>query len=353
MKSQLISINIAIASLFSNFLVAGELDIPNKFTAGTKAVAAEVNDNFTAVEEAVDGNASDIATLVESLALLTERITSLENENLELNESVTALQQDNSLMQNFITEVLPYIEGTLDEQGHSTIVFSDVNVHINNGQDSVNQINGRGNLIVGYNQRIGSSRAFCTTMDNLESAYTTQNDCEANAGIWGTAAQKLGSHNLLIGDGHSYTQFGALISGFNNVAAGAYTTISGGERNLANGVYSSISGGLVNITNGEHSSVSGGQANKATGGQSSISGGFGNSSTGDTSSIAGGQSNVASGFLSSVTAGRFNIASGTESSVTGGRSNTASGPHSSVSGGFRRASEASDNWRGGSLLEQN
>lgn len=36
--------------------VAGELTIPNTFTAGTKAVATEVNDNFAAVKTEVDNN---------------------------------------------------------------------------------------------------------------------------------------------------------------------------------------------------------------------------------------------------------------------------------------------------------
>lgn len=37
---------------------ASELTIPNSFTSGTKAVAAEVNANFTAVKSAVDDNNS-------------------------------------------------------------------------------------------------------------------------------------------------------------------------------------------------------------------------------------------------------------------------------------------------------
>ena len=43
--------------------VADEVDIPNQFTAGTRAVAAEVNENFDAVEVAVDDNATRIAAL--------------------------------------------------------------------------------------------------------------------------------------------------------------------------------------------------------------------------------------------------------------------------------------------------
>lgn len=42
---------------------ASDLTIPNSFTAGTSAVAAEVNANFTAVETAVDDNDSRITTL--------------------------------------------------------------------------------------------------------------------------------------------------------------------------------------------------------------------------------------------------------------------------------------------------
>lgn len=45
------------------YAVAGEVDIPNQFSAGTRAVAAEVNANFDAVEVAVDDNAARIAAL--------------------------------------------------------------------------------------------------------------------------------------------------------------------------------------------------------------------------------------------------------------------------------------------------
>lgn len=40
--------------------LAGEVDIPNQFSAGTRAVAAQVNANFSAVENAIDDNARRI-----------------------------------------------------------------------------------------------------------------------------------------------------------------------------------------------------------------------------------------------------------------------------------------------------
>lgn len=64
-------------TLISVFLIilqpavqAGELDIPNSFTTGTPAVAADVNSNFTAVETAVDGNAADIAAMLATITAM-------------------------------------------------------------------------------------------------------------------------------------------------------------------------------------------------------------------------------------------------------------------------------------------
>lgn len=44
----------------ASLAIAGEVDVPNQFQAGTPAVAAEVNANFAAVEAAIDDNAQAI-----------------------------------------------------------------------------------------------------------------------------------------------------------------------------------------------------------------------------------------------------------------------------------------------------
>ncbi|VAW51062.1 hypothetical protein MNBD_GAMMA05-940 [hydrothermal vent metagenome] len=44
-------------------VTAGEVVLPNTFTSGTAAVAAEVNDNFTAIKSAVDDNDSRLNAL--------------------------------------------------------------------------------------------------------------------------------------------------------------------------------------------------------------------------------------------------------------------------------------------------
>ncbi len=51
-----------IASLLATTLYAGELTIPNTFSANTKAKASEVNANFTAVKNVVNENMTGIAS---------------------------------------------------------------------------------------------------------------------------------------------------------------------------------------------------------------------------------------------------------------------------------------------------
>jgi len=65
MKNTMIKTILAITlgSVLSQAAVAGTATIPNTFTAGTKAVANEVNENFTSVKDAIDDNDSRITSL--------------------------------------------------------------------------------------------------------------------------------------------------------------------------------------------------------------------------------------------------------------------------------------------------
>lgn len=53
---------IALATLGTTIALAAPATIPNTFSSGTAAVAAEVNDNFTALKSAIDDNDSRINT---------------------------------------------------------------------------------------------------------------------------------------------------------------------------------------------------------------------------------------------------------------------------------------------------
>ena len=340
---------------------AGPVTLPNTFTSGTPAVAAEVNGNFNAVKTAVDDNDSRVGTNAIDIANLTATVNALLTR-------ITALETDNTALQNLISNVAPYMTGGTDAQGQPTVFFSGVNVHVNNGEGGTATVDGTGNLIVGYDERLSANVSFCSIIDGGGNAYTLQADCENNSGVWGTAPQKIGSHNLVIGIGHNYTQHGGLIAGFRNTVAssdssisggidnvsnGSYGSVSGGASNTASGVASSVSGGISNTASGSSSSVSGGNSNTASGSSSSVSGGITNAASSSSSSVSGGSSNTASGAASSVIGGLSNTASSSYSSVSGGNSNTASGGSSSVSGGANRDATGTNDWVAGTLFENN
>jgi len=266
--------------VFSVTANSAEVTIPNQFSAGTAAVAADVNANFSAVETAVDGNAVDIAAILNTITALEVRVNTLEADN-------TQLQADKVAMQNFIDEVLPFMEGGMDAQDQPTVFFSGANVHVNNGEGSTDTVNGLGNLIVGYDEVASSATGFCTVVTLDGSAPSGPIGCAVLGGIWGGAAQKIGSHNLAVGAGHNYTQYGGVVSGLNNTIAGVYSSVTGGRTNISSGNSSAISGGSRNSANGANSAVSGGFSNSANGANSAVSGGDNRTASGVDSWAAG------------------------------------------------------------------
>jgi hypothetical protein len=138
----------------------------------------------------------------------------------------------------------------------TTLQFSGINVQVVSGSGATSgTVNGKGNLIVGYN---GNTAAFPQT----------------------------GSHNIIIGDDHSYTSYGGFVAGFENSITAPGASVSGGTNNIASGFQSSISGGECNLAGPGpapsclifHSgvvSVSGGLRNTASGDHASVSGGNG------------------------------------------------------------------------------
>lgn len=213
------------------------------------------------------------------------------------------------------------------DDGCETLLISGVNVQIVNGMDDTETTNCLGNLILGYNE----------------------DDFDANTN------DRSGSHNLIIGPEHTYSNYGGLVAGFHNTASGPFASVSGGEFNTASGGTSSVGGGGNNTAGGEFAAtVSGGEFNTANGEYAStVSGGSNNTASGGQSSVSGGYGNTAGANFSSVSGGRGNAAIGEWSSVNGGGDNTASGARSSVGGGENRSALEDDDWRAGNLLEDN
>lgn len=149
---------------------------------------------------------------------------------------------------------------------------------------------GTGNLIVGWNESVGGE-------------------------------VRTGSHNVILGVQHSYTSYGALITGEGNSASGSWAVLLGGSSN------SVASAGGVSI---------GGQQNEifssATGGVS-VGGQTGDVVNGD-AVLVGGVGNTASGIASVVVAGQQGTAAGDYSLAGGGTLATSSGQSAAVIGGY-------------------
>merc|ERR1711957_698119 len=262
----------------------------------------------------------------------------LENKNealrLEL-EDLRGLLQSQPRRTDAEREQMPFLDCiNTDDSDADNIYFDGCNVHVRSGEGSTRATtNGKGNLIIGYNEPRDS------LMEVPESAEGLATKVEAS---------RFGSHNLIIGDLHEYTSYGgivtgvknrisnafsAVVGGYKNAASGKFSTVTGGSLNEATGYGSFISGGYFNTASGELASISGGEYNTATGISSSISGGWGNTATGYSSSISGGSGNTASGKYSLVLGGKSNVAQGEAAVVTGGIRNKAIGELASVVGG--------------------
>jgi len=157
-----------------------------------------------------------------------------------------------------------------------TVRFVGVNVEIVNGVGITSSVNGKGNLIVGYNEQRP----------------------EASSKVIRT-----GSHNVVIGQRHTYSSYGGLVVGSWNAITGSYSSVTGGAGNEAKASSASISGGHNNLADGDYASISGGYRNGAHGVYSTVAGGGRNSAAGTGSGISGGLYNEVTGRYSVIGGG--------------------------------------------------
>lgn len=171
----------------------------------------------------------------------------------KLQAEVNSLNEDLGTFRN-LKEYVRLVPGTMEGVRGPNLIFEGVNVHILNKTSSTTKVNGLGNLIIGYNE-IGDE-----------------------AGLFYPPPVRKGSHNLIVGSGHSYSSAGGFVAGYRNTIGNSFSTVTGGFLNVANGQYSSVSGGLLNIAGGEFSAVSGGMQNDTGSFASSVTGGSYNES---------------------------------------------------------------------------
>lgn len=214
-----------------------------------------------------------------------------------------------NLLRNFsLVDADPALDDSLGNP-EETVRITGANLQVVNGLGATDTVNGLGNIVIGYNQDID---------------------------FGSPDEDRSGSHNLVVGDEHSYTRFGGIVVGYNNEISGDWSSVSGGVSNTASAAFSSVGGGAFDKATGQESFVGGGFSNLASGFASSVSGGIHNSAIGDDSSISGGNYNEAGGQNASVSGGEQNVADGWYSSVSGGRQNQATTNYSSVTEGCDR-----------------
>lgn len=258
-------------------LQAGEVNPDNMttFSAGTTAVASEVNGNFAEQTSQIDDNHERIAQLEQTIVGLQNTINSLQ----------TSL---NNIANNSVLELDGNLQLVTDTNGYPTVQFTGVNVQVINGVDD-ETINGVGNLIVGYNLSDPNSPHICS-----DGKHTNAVNCTAVGETWGNN-QKNGSHNLVVGHGNSYTNRYGVVFGSTNSINREYATITGGTLNRATGYISSVNGGYGNIASNTQSVVTGGIHNTASGLQSVVTGGEQNTASGVHSTVSGGLNHGATG----------------------------------------------------------
>jgi hypothetical protein len=226
-----------------------------------------------------------IATLEAAVAALTNRVATLESELVAANAVSEALQRDLDAVKNNTVLALDgkVTLGDSEGDGLPEVVFTGVNVQIVNGlgpahtwEEALTPVeNGLGNLILGYNERVVAPCEGCQgdgtgnqIIDPHEPVALPCTGCPEEPN-----PDRAGSHNLVIGPGHRYTQVGGLVAGFANWLYGNFATAIG-YRNTAYGAFSSVTAGFGNTAWGNVSSVTGGANNFAAGIGSSISGGY-------------------------------------------------------------------------------
>jgi len=191
------------------------------------------------------------------------------------------------------------------------VIYQGCNVHIRNALGATATKDATGNLIIGWNESVGTS-------------------------------DRSGSHNVVIGQQHSWSATGGIVAGIANSISAESASILGGEHNRANGFGATILGGGWNTASGEESTVSGGSGGMASGLWSSVAGGDGGLASGESSFVGGGASNWATGEVTAVVGGSSSEASGDLSTVAGGVANVADGTGATVAGGESNVATAGE-----------
>lgn len=128
---------------------------------------------------------------------LIELVGGLENQLSEAQKEIASLKAElDEVKNNTVLDLDGLLSLTQDDNGFDTVLFSGVNVQVVNGTGLTESANGQGNLVLGYN--------------SAGPAFT----------------DRIGSHNLILGDEQNYPHTGQVVTA--TIASAADLDISAG-----------------------------------------------------------------------------------------------------------------------------
>jgi uncharacterized coiled-coil protein SlyX len=254
-----------LAVLVAALLLLAFSGTANAKTPTLKSLAKTV----AALQKKVTKQAQTITTLKSDLAAAKQTIAGQGSTLGSLSSKLTADEATIAAQGTTLTNaapllaIAPYVSlnaAAMNGVMAPNIVFSGVNLHLIDGSGYTSPTGGPtglGNLIVGYNERVGSE-------------------------------PRTGSHNVVLGLGNGFSACAGLVAGFQNTVSANWASVTGGVANRATGNCANVSSGYNNTASGYYSSVSGGNNNTASGTSASIGGGGEQYGVGFTVSTAGG-----------------------------------------------------------------
>jgi hypothetical protein len=314
----------------------------NNIATHTADIAANTAD-IASQDYRLTADEGDIAANAGDIAALTGRMWVAEDDIDVLGMRMATAESNISALQTKLASVS--VVG-------NDFIFTGVNVNIRNGTGATGGgANGRGNLIVGYNELRGSGDVRTGSHNLIVGRYNN---------FGGAVGIVVGEYSSIGEDG---TGFNAVIGGSNNSAKN-YSSVFGGFFGQAR-TGASVGGGNSNTAQGWGTLVSGGNGNSAINWQGSpmsgtcIFGGEGNSALNDfagyegSATVVGGSGNYAHGMANTVCGGMNNKADPLYSqcsgypygcdrgvTVSGGFNNQAFGKGASISGGMNNQAYA-------------
>jgi hypothetical protein len=220
--------------------------------------------------------------------------------NADLTNRVAALEAKIAVLEAKLQYVT--VSGT-------DMYITGANLNLRSGSGWTGGANGKGNLVMGYNE--GAAESTRSGSHNI--VVGGYNTYASTGGLivgdyneaWGPYASLLSSNNVIA---TANSQYASSMSSDNGMMGSAFNTMLGAINCDINASYGSMLGGSSNTINGSYCVIVSGQSNVIENGALN-------------SSILGGNSNHMWGNLSTILAGHFNEMYGTRSFIGAGYKN--------------------------------